>query len=181
MEKCLLKCFSHKKTSYLRVFKEYHLPDLYLLVQTQHNSVRATICRVLLRSSFVELQKVSVSWVWIFRSEHGNLVRTIVHALVPCPEVFCKFYQNLSPRCFPVDFVKFLRRPFFIEPLWWLPLKKKKKKKKFLQNTRKISLRNSLLAKLKISSLEYYWKMDYFRVILQRFSKIWVKTIFWDT
>ena len=25
--------------------------------------------------------------------------------------------------CFPVNFVKFLRIPFFIEPFWWLLLK----------------------------------------------------------
>ena len=28
-------------------------------------------------------------------------------------------------RCFPVNFVKFLRTPFFMEQLWWLLLKKK--------------------------------------------------------
>ena len=30
--------------------------------------------------------------------------------------------KRLWHRCFPVNFVKFLRTPFFIEHLWWLPL-----------------------------------------------------------
>ena len=31
--------------------------------------------------------------------------------------------KRLWHRCFPVNFVKFLRTPFFIEHLWWLLLK----------------------------------------------------------
>ena len=52
------------------------------------------------------------------------------------PEVFCKkgvlrnfakftgkhLYQSLWYRSFPVNFVKFLKTPFFIEHLWWLLL-----------------------------------------------------------
>ena len=44
------------------------------------------------------------------------------------PEVFCclrpatLLKKRLWHRCFPVNFVKFLRTPFFIEHLWWLPL-----------------------------------------------------------
>ena len=34
------------------------------------------------------------------------------------PDVFC---ENMH-RCFPVNFAKFLRTPFFIEHLWWLLL-----------------------------------------------------------
>ena len=30
--------------------------------------------------------------------------------------------KRLWHRCFPVDFVKFLRTPFYIEHLWWLLL-----------------------------------------------------------
>ena len=30
--------------------------------------------------------------------------------------------KRLWHRCFPVNFVKFLRTPFFIEHLWWLLL-----------------------------------------------------------
>ena len=30
--------------------------------------------------------------------------------------------KRLWHRCFPVDFEKFLRTPFFIEHLWWLVL-----------------------------------------------------------
>ena len=30
--------------------------------------------------------------------------------------------KRLSHRCFPVNFVKFLRTPFLIEHLWWLLL-----------------------------------------------------------
>ena len=32
--------------------------------------------------------------------------------------------KRLWYRCFPVNFVKFLRTPFFIEHLWWLLLNK---------------------------------------------------------
>ena len=46
-----------------------------------------------------------------------------------CPEVFCKkgVLKNFikfrgKHRCFPVNFVKFLRTSFFIEHLWWLLL-----------------------------------------------------------
>ena len=43
------------------------------------------------------------------------------------PEVFCKkvFLEKVFlgiHSCFPVNFVKFLRTPFFIEHLWWLLL-----------------------------------------------------------
>ena len=31
--------------------------------------------------------------------------------------------KRLWHRCFPVNFAKFLRTPFFIEHLWWLLLK----------------------------------------------------------
>ena len=30
--------------------------------------------------------------------------------------------KRLGHRCFPVDFVKFPRTPFFLERLWWLLL-----------------------------------------------------------
>ena len=33
------------------------------------------------------------------------------------------FKKRLWHRCFPVNFVKFLRTPFFIEHLWWLLLR----------------------------------------------------------
>ena len=36
------------------------------------------------------------------------------------PETLLK--KRLWPRCFPRNFVKFLRTPFFIEHLWWLLL-----------------------------------------------------------
>ena len=48
------------------------------------------------------------------------------------PEVFCKkgvlirpgtaFKKRVWHRCFPVNFVKFLRTPFFVEHFWWLLL-----------------------------------------------------------
>ena len=31
--------------------------------------------------------------------------------------------KRLWHRCFPVNFVKFLRTPIFVEHLWWLTLK----------------------------------------------------------
>ena len=37
------------------------------------------------------------------------------------PATFLK--KRLWHRCFPVNFVKFLRTPFFIEHIWWLLLK----------------------------------------------------------
>ena len=39
-----------------------------------------------------------------------------------CARVFIK--KRLCQRCFPLNFVKFLRILFFIEHLWWLLLKK---------------------------------------------------------
>ena len=49
-----------------------------------------------------------------------------------CQSVFFNKVTGLRPatlskkrlwhRCFPVNFVKFLRTPLFIEHLWWLPL-----------------------------------------------------------
>ena len=47
-----------------------------------------------------------------------------------CPEVFCKkvfrpatlLNKIFWHRCFPVNFVKFLRTHFYIEHLWWLLL-----------------------------------------------------------
>ena len=41
---------------------------------------------------------------------------------MPEPQA-CNFIKKrLWNRCFPVNFVKFLRKPFFIEHLWWLLL-----------------------------------------------------------
>ena len=38
-------------------------------------------------------------------------------------KVFLKILQNSQEnRCFAVNFMKFLRTPFFIEHLWWLLL-----------------------------------------------------------
>ena len=52
----------------------------------------------------------------------------------PCQGLFFKKVASLRPatllkkrlcrRCFPVNFVKFLRTPFFIEHLWWLLLER---------------------------------------------------------
>ena len=39
-----------------------------------------------------------------------------------CQSLFLK--KRLWHRCFPVNFVKFLRTPFFIEHLWWLLLER---------------------------------------------------------
>ena len=49
------------------------------------------------------------------------------------PDVFCEkgvlrnfatlLKKRLWHRCFPVNFAKFLRTPFFTEHLWWLLLK----------------------------------------------------------
>ena len=44
------------------------------------------------------------------------------------PDVFCEkppatsLQKTLWHRCFPVNFAKFLRTPFFTEHLWWLLL-----------------------------------------------------------
>ena len=40
------------------------------------------------------------------------------------PDVFCEtlLKKSLWHRCFPVNFAKFLRTPFFTKHLWWLLL-----------------------------------------------------------
>ena len=55
-----------------------------------------------------------------------------------CQGLFSNKVADLSPatllkmrlwhRCFPVNFVRFLRTPFFTENLWWLLLKNKQRK-----------------------------------------------------
>ena len=43
--------------------------------------------------------------------------------LKSCRPEGCNFIKKrLWHRCFPVNFMKFLRKPFFTEHLWWLPL-----------------------------------------------------------
>ena len=37
-----------------------------------------------------------------------------------CQSVFFNEVAGLGPRCFPVNFAKFLRTPFLTEHLWWL-------------------------------------------------------------
>ena len=39
-----------------------------------------------------------------------------------CQRLFFNKVAGLRHRCFPVNFVEFLRTPFFIEHLWWLLL-----------------------------------------------------------
>ena len=39
------------------------------------------------------------------------------------PAILLKKKKKIWHRCFPVNFVKFLRTPFFIEHLWWLLLR----------------------------------------------------------
>ena len=39
-----------------------------------------------------------------------------------CQSLFFNKVAGLRPGCFPVNFTKFLRTPFFIEHLWWMPL-----------------------------------------------------------
>ena len=69
------------------------------------------------------------------RSEVSIIVPDIVMLLFSKirssrPEVFCEkglkpatlLKKKLWDRCFPVNFPKFLRTPFFIEHLWWLLL-----------------------------------------------------------
>ena len=56
---------------------------------------------------------------------------SVVNKFMLCSEVRQKFIlpatatllkRRLWHRCFPVNFAKFLRTPFFIEYLWWLLL-----------------------------------------------------------
>ena len=67
------------------------------------------------------------------------------------PDVFCKnglrpttlLKKRLWHRCFPVNFVKFLRTPFYIKHLWWLLLKDK------------ITITIRLLSKLQMFNLSW--------------------------
>ena len=44
-------------------------------------------------------------------------------SLTSCkPQAVTLLKKKLWHRCFPMNFVKFLRTPFFIEHLWWLLL-----------------------------------------------------------
>ena len=91
-------------------------------------------------------QKRSVAWNGFEKigfTENGVVNSKDIQRKLNCrssrPEVFCKkvflasfliklqgwalLKQRLWHRCFPVNFVKFLRTAFFIEHLWWLLLK----------------------------------------------------------
>ena len=52
-----------------------------------------------------------------FRSSHPEVFFE-THRKTPVPDSGILFKKRLCHRCFPVNFVKFPRTPFFIEHLW---------------------------------------------------------------
>ena len=60
--------------------------------------------------------------------------------------------KRLWQRCFPVNFLKFLRTLFFIEHLWWLLLEKSNKCSKCIMFNKKCVLENFYLQNSKESS-----------------------------
>ena len=59
----------------------------------------------------------------ISQSSQENTCARISFLIKKRPEA-CNLKKILWHRCFPVNFAKFLRAPFFTEQLWWLLLKK---------------------------------------------------------
>ena len=70
--------------------------------------------------------------------------------------------EKLWHRCFPVNFVKFLRTPLYIAHLWWLLLKKEVKKvqKGTSVNTKKLAtktyIRNFIILYIYFNSKKWY-------------------------
>ena len=52
-----------------------------------------------------------------------RLCQSLFFNKVACLEPATLLKKRLWHRCFPVNFVTFLRTPFFIEHLWWLLIK----------------------------------------------------------
>ena len=84
---------------------------------------RWTTCLIFRLWLIFRLETCSESKVIVFISKQ------VLHLAVLClfltlrsslPEVFCKKVYLKKGRCFPVNFAKFLRAPFFIEHLRWL-------------------------------------------------------------
>ena len=104
-------------------------------------ATRATHSFLDLNESFTELKSSDKSLFWhVFRSSRpevfckkgvlSNFTKFTGKHL--CQRLFFNKVAGLRPatllkrslwhRCFPVNFVKFLRTPFFMEHLWWLLL-----------------------------------------------------------
>ena len=74
-------------------------------------------------ATLLEIDFITDVFLWNLR----NFKNTFFYRTpLLCNKVFleaCNFMKKrLLHRCFPVNFVKFLRTPFFIEHPWWLPL-----------------------------------------------------------
>ena len=97
-------CFPVTSTKFLRktFFKEHLRLGERAVVQ------RCSVKKVFLEIS-QNLQENTCARVSFFNEDAGLRPATL-------------FKKRLWHRCFPVDFVKFLRTPFFIEHLWWLLL-----------------------------------------------------------
>ena len=88
--------------------------------------------------------------------------------------------ERLRHRCFPVNFVKFLRTPFFIEHLCWLLLTLdhnviKAGRHLFINKLTSKELRSILFLKniKKLFSAKYFAKLfNYFRAIMLEWSAI---------
>ena len=77
------------------------------------------------------ITKPKIPWQYlIVKDDLPNLKQDIASYRSSRPEVLCRpttlFKKRLWHRCFPVNFAKFPRIPFFIEHIWWLLLKIKR-------------------------------------------------------
>ena len=95
------KWFSYKKTCTKRGSNNYsYFQNLFTRILNKHAEVVVQRCSV--KKVFLEILSNSQENTW-----------ARVSFLISC---------RLWHRCFPVNFAKFLRTPFFMEHLWWLLL-----------------------------------------------------------
>ena len=74
--------------------------------------------KIIFRYSFVEVASLIYWNLYFFDMEEGVAQTCSVKKVFL--EILLK--NRLWHRCFPVNFAKFLRTPFFTEHLWWLLL-----------------------------------------------------------
>ena len=85
-----------------------------------------------------------------------------------CQSLFFNKFAGLSlwQRCLPVNFVKFLRTPFYIEHLCWLLLFIKQTKSKKVKNTKRVTKLNRLKMKMIISdNIKFSSKLTFTKTI----------------
>ena len=108
---------------------------LYLL-KTSENPSFCYVFRVYKKETLIRNSRSSRPEVFCMKGVLRNFAKfTVKHVCqifffnkVPCLRPVTLLKNSLWHRCFPVNFVKFLRTSFFTEHLWWLLLKQVKPK-----------------------------------------------------